>query len=795
MKNKLAQLLIRHGKWTLFLFSIMAVVAAYFTQQFRIDASADTLLVKDNKLYIETQVMNQKFSPDEFILVAYQPKQHELFSSKTFEDIQQLSAAFSKLPRVKSVTHILNVPLLSLSSSLSADLDPNNYTWESQHYSAQQMKDVFTDHPLFTDLLVNQGQTATAIQIIFEKNQKLVDIQSEIIDIQRNILQRELTDEEQQRIADLKSQADPIEQELTKQRQQEIDKIYQITQAYEQDSSFYLGGAYVLGQQMVDIIKRDLLIFGSAIGGAIVVMLFIFFRRLRWVILPVVSCGFSVLLTVGIFGMLDLRTTVISSNFIALQLILTLAIMIHLIVEYRQLAMQNSDATQSELLEQTLSNKFAPCLYAGLTTSVGFGSLIFSGIQPVVSFGWMMIVAMVISILVSLLMFPAFLSLLSVKEEQGENHLTKKFIKGFTFASLNYAKPIVLVSLTLTALAVVGILRLDVENSFLNYFKSSTQVHKELTFIDQEFGGSTPMDLVYSVPNDQQEKQLVLTAEAVQTLQKIQAVLTSYEAMGNVTSVFNFTQLASNINQGKPLTEYELTAIYTLLDKSLKDKLLGAYFDAESNQLRISTRIQDSTPEFNRAQFLASLKNDMQKIGVAEQDYALTNLFVLYQDILQRLFKSQILTLGLVFIALFIVLFAIFKSFKIALVAVVPNILTTLAILGVMGLFGIPLDLMTITISAIAMGIAVDDTIHFVHRYLESKKGGSSSEAIEVTFSSVGYALLYTTSIITIGFALLSFSDFVPSIMFGLLTGLAMLLALFTDSTLLPVLLKRFIKH
>ncbi|MBU2879307.1 efflux RND transporter permease subunit [Aliiglaciecola lipolytica] len=795
MKSNLAQLLIRHSKWILLAFVILGIIAAYFAQRFRIDASADTLLVKDNQLYIETQVMNQKFSPDEFILVAYEPKNHAVFSDKTFEQLQQLGDAFSAFPRVKSVTHILNVPLLSNATSLSADLDPDAYTWESQRYSAQQMQQVFQDHPLFTDLLVNKKQSATAIQIVFKKNRQLVEIQNQITDIQKNALERELSKDEQEKIDQLKAQADPIDQELKAQRKQEIDKIYEITEQYQQDASFYLGGAYVLGQQMIDIIKRDLVLFGSAIGGAIVVMLFILFRRVRWVVLPVVSCSLSVLLTVGIFGLLDLRTTVISSNFIALQLILTLAVMIHLIVEYRQLAVKNSQDSQSELLEQTLKNKFKPCLYAGLTTSVGFGSLLFSGIQPVVSFGWMMIVAMIISILVSLLLFPAFLSVLSHKDESGENRVTQKIINGFTALSLNYAKTIGVLSLVLVGISVIGIMRLDVENSFLNYFKESTKVRQELTFIDQEFGGSTPMDVVYTIPNEQQDKQLVLTAESVQTLQKIQAVLQSYDAMGNVTSVFNFTELAMRINDQKPLTEYELTAIYTLVDKSLKDKLLGAYFDPKTNQLRISTRIKDSTADFNRAEFLENLKADMQTIGVDKQDYVLTNLFVLYQDILQRLFKSQIMTLGLVFIALFFVLFAIFRSVRIALVAVIPNILTTMTILGVMGLLAIPLDLMTITISAIAMGIAVDDTIHFIHRYLETQKSSKPAEAIKKTFNSVGYALLFTTTIITIGFALLSFSDFVPSILFGLLTGLAMLMALLTDSTLLPVLLKRFVKN
>ncbi|WJG11346.1 MMPL family transporter [Aliiglaciecola sp. LCG003] len=786
-------MVIRHAKLILVLFTILAVASIYFAQRFKIDASAETLLLKNNKMYIQTQVMNKRFSPDEFILVAYQPKQHDVFSETTFNDLQSLSKAFAALPRVKSVTHILNVPLLGNASELSPNVDADNFTWLNQQYSPQKMQQLFDQHPLFTDLLVNKDQTATALQIVFKKDAALSKINDQIIEIQQLALDKELTDEQQAQIEQLKTQADPIEQQLKQQRQQEIDKIYQITEEYESRANFYLGGAYVLGQQMIEIITQDLLFFGSAIGAAIVIMLFLLFQRLRWVVLPVLACSLSVLITIGIFGLLDLRTTVISSNFVALQLILTLAVVIHLIVEYRQLALKNKQDSQAVLLEKTLNSKFKPCLYAGLTTSVGFASLIFSGIQPVVSFGWMMIVAMTISILVSLLLFPAFMTLLQHKQEKVATSITTWMVKRFTAISLGYSKSIFAAAAVIAVISVLGILRLDVENSFLNYFKESTKVRQELTFIDQEFGGSTPLDLVFSIPKQQQDKQLVLSAETVQTLQKIHAVLSSYEATGNITSVFNFTELAMKINNNKPLTEYELTVIYTLLDDSLKDKLLGAYFDPDTHQLRVSTRIQDSTPEFNRAEFLETLRADMQAINVKEDQYSLTNLFVLYQDILQRLFSSQILTLGLVYIGLFAVLFFIFKSFTVALIAVTPNILTTLIILGVMGWLNIPLDLMTITISAIAMGIAVDDTIHFVHRYLEESPHQDPEQAVRNTFDSVGYALLYTTLIIAIGFALLSFSDFVPSILFGLLTGLAMLIALLTDSTLLPALLKRFV--
>jgi len=790
--QNLGKFIIKHAKQTLILFLLLTLGALWAAQSFKIDATADTLLLKNNKLYIETQVMNKQFSPQEFILVAYEPKNHPLFSQKTFTDIQQLSEKLRSIERVATVTNILNVPLLSLAGELDPDLKPEDFSWQTQRYSPEKMRQVFDQHPLFTDLLVNRKQTATAMQVVFKSDPQLLELQNRITDLQAKSLNDRLSEQDQQTIDALKKQAEPIEDKLKKVRQKEIRQIYQMTAVFEQDANLYLGGAYVIGQQLVAIVKNDLLVFGSAIATAICIMLLVLFRRLRWVVLPVLCCAVSVILTIGLFALLDLRATVISSNFVTLQLILTLAVVIHLMVEFRQLAENAPDVTQESLLLNTFSNKFKPCLFAGITTSVGFASLIFSGIQPVISFGWMMIVAMLISIAASLLLFPSFLALFKRQSESPAHTTNRLVIRFFSDCSLNYSKLIIVLSILAMLLAIFGISRLQVENSFINYFKESTQVHKELSFIDQEFGGSTPLDLVYFIDDKEKKPDLPLSAESIQNLQKIQHVLRQNEVIGNITSVVNFTELAKRIKQGQPLTEYELGVIYTLLDENLKEQLLGAYFDPDTSQLRVSMRIQDSTQGFNRAEFLSRLKQDLEGLGLKQADYSLTNLFVLYQDILQRLFSSQILTLGLVFIALSIVLLGVFKSLKVAMITVIPNILPPIIILGMMGWLGIPLDLMTIPIAAIAMGIAVDDTIHFTHRYLEQRQTENLQQATLNTFNSVGYALLYTTTIITLGFSLLSFSDFVPSIVFGLLTGLAMLIALLIDCTLLPVLLNRF---
>lgn len=777
------------------LFVVGAASIGWQARHFEIDASADTLLTKDNKLFVRSQVLSERFSPQEFILIAYEPKNHSIFSQQTYADLKSLTEQLRELERVDKVNSLLNMPLLTLmDGGLNLD-NPETFTLEQQNFTPEQLRKTFSDHPIYEDLLINKAQTATAIQVLFKHNKELDDIQREINAIQKNSLERELTDEEQEQVEQLETQAAPIEKSLSEARIAEIEAIRKMLPEYQDDADLYLGGAHVLGYQLIQIIKSDLVLFGGIIVGMICLILSLLFRSFRWVLIPILSCAFSVLMTVGLFGFFGFKATVISSNFIALQLILTLAIVIHLIVQYREYSQAEPDWDQKRLVLETCLVKTAPCFYAGATTSVGFASLLLTGLQPVISFGWMMIIAMIISTLVSLILFPALMSLLSREKAAKPQKFSRAIIALFAYLAKSWPKAILVVSVFGLFIAGVGLFRLSVENSFINYFSEETQVRRELTFIDQEMGGSTPLDLIYTAPaHNIANEDLVLSAQTIQDMQRIQEMLRQQKGMGKVMSVVNVTELAREINGGNPLTEYELTALYWSLPESLREELVGSFFSEDYSQLRINARVRDTTEGLNRAQLIKDIRKGMEELGIPEENYALTNVFVLYQDILQRLFNSQILALGAVYLVLTLAFFAIFRSLRVAVIGIIPNIFSTIGILGFMGWLGIPLDLMTIAIASIAMGIAVDDTIHYIHRYLAELKNNPGPSAIQRTNFSVGYAILYTSLIIVIGFSQLGFSNFVPSAQFGLLTGLAMGMALIWNLTLLPVLLNKFVQ-
>ncbi len=778
---------------TCIIFASLTAIFAWQAKHFEIDASADTLLVDNNKHYILTQLADQRYGSEEFILIAFKPKNLQLFSTTNLNALSKIGSEIAKIPRVKQVKSIANMPIFSAADVVSAEM--TNFTWEKQKFDEKTLSLSLKKHPLYEGLLINKEQTALSLQVVFKSDVKLEQINHDIIAIKRHLLTRELAEQELIALEKLKQQQRKINKQLEQTRIDEIEKVRAVLKPYKKDGDFYLGGNNLLSYELIQIIESDLVLFGSLIILVVIVLLWFLFRQLSWVILPIVCCATSVVMTIGLLAALDFKVTVISANVFALQIILSLAMIIHLIVHYQELVLKNNDWSHKKLVLATIKQKIRPCFYAGLTTTIGFGSLIFSGVQPVISFGWMMVVAMLVSFIVSLVFFPALLLAIFSKQAFVKQHQkieaamtsTASFVK-------NQPKKIIFISALITIVGGLGCLKLSAENSFLNYFSESTDVRKELTFIDQEFGGSTPFDLLFDIPDDQKKPGLVISASTVQTVTAIQNMLAEQQAIGAITSIADFTKIAQVVN-GKPLTEYELTALYKSLQPNLQQELFGAYFSEKDNQLRITMRVQDSTKDLNRADLLATIHQELLLMGIEKQDYTLTGLFILYQDVLSRLVDSQVLTILIVYGAMAITLMIIFSSFKVAWIALVPNLITTLVIMGVLGIFSIPLDLMTITIAAVAMGISMDDTIHYIHRYLAEIKlsQNSSKEWVKRTNLSVGYALIYTTTVIVIGFGTLVFSNFVPSMLFGLLTSVAMIVALVTDITTLPVLLQKYL--
>ena len=581
----------------------------------------------------------------------------------------------------------------------------------------------------------------------------------------------------------------------------------------------------MIANDIVGFVKNDLLIYGSTLILLLIFILWLIFRNPRWVILPITICVLSVISTAGILGLFNLEVTVISSNFISLQLIITLAIVLHLIVRYRELNLKYKNASQYKLVINTVLSKLSPSFFAIITTIIGFASLVLSSIQPVKNLGLMMSAGIAISLFIAFIIFPIILLMLPKRNEYIKQGKHSKFSLIPLCVSIVEKRGIAIIlgSILLVVFSIIGASKLIVENSFINYFKQSTEIYKGMKVIDQNLGGTTPLDVIIKFKEDKKEnvlevlddefadfeeeldsnsdeKQYWFSQDKMDTITRVHDYLENLEEVGKVQSLASVLKVGKLLNQDKELDGVMLALLYKKIPNEYKNMILSPYINIENNEARVSMRIIDSNENLRRNDLINKINRDLREIiRNKETTFQLSNLMILYNNMLQSLFDSQIKTLGLVIILLFAMFLILFKSIKIAIIAILANMVPISSIFGIMGFFEIPLDIMTITIAAISIGIGVDDTIHYIHRFKdEFKSDHNYLNAMKRSHKSIGYAMYYTSLVVIIGFSILVLSNLIPTIYFGLLTVVVMATILASALLLLPrliILLKPFKKN
>tara|TARA_Y100000031_G_scaffold154070_1_gene200787 strand:+ start:2141 stop:3862 length:1722 start_codon:yes stop_codon:yes gene_type:complete len=564
----------------------------------------------------------------------------------------------------------------------------------------------------------------------------------------------------------------------------------------------------MIADDMMTFIKNDIIVFGAGVFLFIVCTLWFIFRNLLWVFIPLLSCFFSVLIMVGLLGLVGWKVTVISSNFIALMLILTMAMNIHMSVRYLQFKKENPSISNSEAILWTSGKMFWPILYTVLTTICAFLSLIFSDIKPIIDFGWMMTVGLLVSLSITFTLLPAILNILS-KENVNYEGEKKSIITSFLskFAQKN-TKTIFVSTLLVIIVSIIGITKLEVENSFINYFDKKTEIYKGMKLIDDELGGTTPLDIIIKFPDkeeiektdddfdswddeDKDEAKYWFTRNKIDRITKVHDYLDSLQAVGKVISFASMVKVAEDLNDGKELQGLEMGILYTKIPDSIKKEIIDPYISITNNEARINLRILDSKEDLRRNDLITKINHDLEnQLGLNRKEFKLAGVLILFNNLLQSLFKSQILTLGIVMVGITVMFLILFRNITLSLIGVVPNFMAAFLILGIVGLLEIPLDMMTITIAAITIGIAVDNSIHYIYRFKEEfKKINNYNLTLEKCHNTVGVAILNTSITIVFGFSILVLSNFIPTIYFGIFTGIAMLLAMISVLTLLPKLI------
>ena len=801
---------------------LLAVVSflGYKVKDFKLDASTETLIIETDEDLRYSRMISARYGGYDYLLVTYSPRA-DLFSDESLSNLTRLRDELLQLDTVSSVTSILDAPLLESPPVPVKELVSHIQTLESPTVDRKLARIEFRDSPLYRNLLVSPDLKTTGLQIKFKADEDYQELLGRRDSLEEKQANQSLTAAEIAELKKVKDQIQRYREKSRKIRHQDIAAVRKILDKYHQDAQLFLGGVSVITDDMINFIKNDLQTFGFGVAFFLIVTLGVIFRRKRWVFLPMLCCVFSAISMMGLLGLFGWKVTVISSNFISLQLIITMAVTIHLIVRYRELLRNYPEKDQRQLILETVSMMLTPCLYAALTTIAGFGSLMLCKILPVRSFGWMMSAGIAVSLVITFLFFPAALMLM----HKVPPHVKKEKRLSLTAALARFNEAhgtsILVVSATLFILGAIGISRLVVENSFINYFKKTTEIYQGMKLIDQKLGGTTPLDIIIDViepkspaaeaaaatpsaGDDEFEKfdefnkgadeKYWFTAEKMALVMRIQNYLESLPETGKVMSLGTMLKVAEKINDGKPLDNFQLALVYSELPEKFKNIILKPYVSPKYNQLRYSIRVKDSEKSLRRNAFLTKIRYDLvNKLGLEKKQIHITGLLVLYNNMLQSLFKSQILTLGVTVLLLLGMFLILLRSLKTALIALAPNLLAICVVLGFIGWLNIPLDMMTITIAAISIGMAVDNTIHYIYRFkYEFKITGNYAEVVHRCHSSIGRALYYTSLTIIIGFSILALSNFIPTIYFGLLTGLAMSIALIAALTLLPQLIITF---
>jgi len=813
MVKKYVHFITQHFKAVLFAVAVVTAFFGYYAQYLSIDASAETLLLEnDHDLKLTREVHGRYVSPD-YLVIAYSPKAYML-SDETLSTIKQLKKDLLKVQGVERVTTLLDVPLLESPPKPIQEVIGNVRTLESPDINKTMVQNELTTSPLYASNLVSRDFKTTAILVILKDDVKYTEFLTKRNAFLELSKERKLTPQEEEQYETIKKEFKEYRNSSRAEIHQLIDNVRAVIKTYHSEGTLFLGGVMMIADDMISFVKSDIATYGIAILVIMILVLWVIFRQVRFVVLPIIVAFVAVIITTGINALVGLEVTVISSNYVAMQLISTLSLIIHLIVSYREEYALMPEASQQELIEVTLQRMSIPSVFVILTSVAGFSSLIMCNILPIIDLGSMMNIGITVSLITAYVLFPALMMLL--KKTPPVLAFDNVFTLTRTFARIveHRGKVIIAVTVAMCLFSAYGVTQLMVENSFINYFKSSTEIYKGMQAIDNNLGGTTPLEIVVTFPKtntkttsksadssgldsfeDEFDKmnndaQYWFTAQKMETILKVHDYLLSLPEVGHVSSLGTLSKVGRILKNGQDFDGVELALLYNELPKEYKRILISPYVNIEHNEARFVVRVVDSNKNLRRNELLQKIQTELHtKVGLETNDYKLVGMMVLYNNMLQSLFSSQISTLGLAALALGGMFLFLFRSIKVAAVAMIVNIVPVSVIFGIMGMAKIPLDMMSITIASISLGIAVDNTIHYYYRFKEELAlSGDYLVAMHKAHSTIGFGMFYYALATIIGFLVLVTSNFIPTMIFGLLIVLVLVVALLSDLLLSPLL-------
>ena len=807
----LISLITEHSKKNLFLLFSLTFLIAFGISNFKLDASSDTLLLEndpDLKLYREN---TEKYGSNDFLIVTFSPYQ-ELLSKPSIILIKDIVKKISSLDRVENVLSLLDVPLLENNPNVSlSDVADSVETLNSESINIDLAKRVFSSNSVYQNLLISEDLNTTAFQVTLKRN-----LNYETLINERYALYDSFDRNKEEKLKNINELIEIEKNNAAAEDEILVSDMRDLISDYSEVGELFLGGGAMITVDTIKFISQDLTIFGLTVLLIFIVVLSLIFKNFIWVSIPLITASLTSLLCMGAVGWFNWKVTVVSANFVSILMIISISLMVHLIVRYQELGIFNKEINQKDLVNKTLRQMFLPCLYTALTTIAAFASLIVSDIKPIIDFGLIMVIGISITFIFAFVFFGSSLSIIKKGSLDLGSDKSKNITLYIHSFVENYPIPILISSFIIFAFSVLGISQLTVENKFIDYFKPSTEIYKGLSLIDQKLGGTATLDVIIDAPDSEGEGTDItfddefddfgeiledeidqqgfwFNSDNLFYLETIHDYLENRPEIGKVLSVSSGIKLAEIANSGERLTDLELALLRKLLPEDIESQLLSAYITNDDNQVRLSARVIESYEGLNRKELISSVKYDLEnKFNISEDKYKLTGISVIYNNLLQSLFGSLIGSIGIVFLSIFVMFLFLFKSIKLAFIGMLPNFLAAGAVIGTIGLTGIPLDVMTVTVAAVSIGMGVDNTIHYIFRFKkEFLESNDYLKSTKNTHATIGRALFYTSTTIVLGFLVLATSNFSPTVFFGIFTSLSMIMAIIGSLFLLPVLLTK----
>ena len=804
------KLVIDFSKITLFFLGVLIIFSLYNSKNFNLDASSDALLLEGDPDLKYLREVNETFGSKDFLVLTYSPVS-SFIEKETILNLQLLKSKIEKLTWVDSVITIIDVPLLKSTDEGLMERLKNYKTLAYPDIDKKRGFEEIINSPIYKNYVISEDGKTSGIVVYLKKDERLAEYIKIKDKYYNQINDTGLSNEDKLNYKKFIKEYEDYKNLYNLRNHQNINEIRDVISKYGENAKINLGGIPMIADDMMGYIKSDIVVFGIGVFIFIVLTLWFIFRNLKWVIMPLIGCTTSVIIMIGLLGLIGWKVTVISSNFIALMLILNMAMNIHLTVRFLQLKKEFPQLSKEEALFEASKKMMLPILYTVLTTICAFLSLVFSGIKPIIDFGWMMTLGLLVSFLITFLLLPSLINILSSENEIDVKDTEKSFITSVLGSFTKNNKILIFGStLLVVVFSIIGIFKLEVENSFINYFDKETEIYKGMKKIDDDLGGTTPLNVILKFPSSKKDSntddefeeweeenennidkaKYWFTRDKMDKIIKVHDYLDSLPEIGKVLSFGSILRVAEDLNK-KELQSLEIAVLYSKIPQKIKDEIVSPYISVEKDEARISLRVKDSLKDLRRNDLIKKINSELNtKLGLSKDEYKLAGVLILFNNLLQSLFKSQILTLGIVLLGIFFMFFILFRNIQLSFIGIVPNFLAAFFILGIIGSLNIPLDMMTITIAAITIGIAVDNSIHYIYRFREEfKKIKNYNKTLDRCHNTVGIAILNTSITIVFGFSILILSNFIPTIYFGVFTGIAMLLAMISVLTLLPKLI------